>query len=300
VREWRRKPQEKQVLQIPLLLQEEGDKEETLIPWPLPLSPPAMPSRITADLSEQVAIVTGASRGIGKAIALRLAAAGAKVACVARSVDKLAETVAEITAAGGTAEAIPCDVADSDAATKLVDGVAEKWGRVDIMVNNAGITRDTLLPRMSDDDWDSVIATNLRSVFLFTRAATSPMMRAKKGRIINISSTSGLRGNEAQCNYSASKAGVIGFTQTVARELASRRRQITVNAICPGFIATDMTAALKEAAGEEAVMERIKAIVPLQRQGEAEEVADAVLFLASDSASYITGQTLVIDGGMTC
>jgi 3-oxoacyl-[acyl-carrier protein] reductase len=259
-----------------------------------------MPSRITADLSDQVAIVTGASRGIGKAIALRLAAAGAKVACVARSVDKLAETVAEITAAGGTAEAIPCDVADSDAATKLVEGVAEKWGRVDIMVNNAGITRDTLLPRMSDDDWDSVIATNLRSVFLFTRAATGPMMRAKKGRIINISSTSGLRGNEAQCNYSASKAGVIGFTQTVARELASRRRQITVNAICPGFIATDMTAALKEAAGEEAVMERIKAVVPLQRQGEAEEVADAVLFLASDSASYITGQTLVIDGGMTC
>lgn len=259
-----------------------------------------MSSRITADLSEQVAIVTGASRGIGKAIALRLAAAGAKVACVARSVDKLAETVAEITAAGGVADSIPCDVADSDAATKLVEGVAEKWGRVDIMVNNAGITRDTLLPRMSDDDWDSVIATNLRSVFLFTRAATSPMMRAKKGRIINISSTSGLRGNEAQCNYSASKAGVIGFTQTVARELASRRRQITVNAICPGFIATDMTAALKEAAGEEAVMERIKAIVPLQRQGEAEEVADAVLFLASDSAAYITGQTLVIDGGMTC
>ncbi|QDV75497.1 3-oxoacyl-[acyl-carrier-protein] reductase [Botrimarina mediterranea] len=259
-----------------------------------------MPSRINADLTDQVAIVTGASRGIGKAIALRLAAAGAKVACVARSADKLAETVAEITAGGGTAEAIPCDVADSDAATKLVEGVAEKWGRVDVMVNNAGITRDTLLPRMSDDDWDSVIATNLRSVFLFTRAATGPMMRAKKGRIINISSTSGLRGNEAQCNYSASKAGVIGFTQTVARELASKRRQITVNAICPGFIATDMTAALKEAAGEEAVMERIKAVVPLQRQGEAEEVADAVLFLASDSAAYITGQTLVIDGGMTC
>ncbi|TWT99157.1 3-oxoacyl-[acyl-carrier-protein] reductase FabG [Botrimarina colliarenosi] len=257
-------------------------------------------SRINADLTDQVAIVTGASRGIGKAIALRLAAAGAKVACVARSADKLAETVAEIEAAGGTADAIPCDVADSEAATKLIEGVAEKWGRVDVMVNNAGITRDTLLPRMSDDDWDSVIATNLRSVFLFTRAATGPMMRAKKGRIINISSTSGLRGNQAQSNYSASKAGVIGFTQTVARELASKRRQITVNAICPGFIATDMTAALKEAAGEDAVMERIKAAVPLQRQGEAEEIADAVLFLASDSAAYITGQTLVIDGGMTC
>lgn len=257
-------------------------------------------ARISAELTDQVAIVTGASRGIGKAIALRLAACGAKVACVARSADKLAETVSEIEAAGGTAEALPCDVADSDAATKLVEGVAEKWGRVDILVNNAGITRDTLLPRMGDDDWDSVIATNLRSVFLFSRAAAGVMMRSKKGRIINISSTSGLRGNEAQCNYSASKAGVIGFTRTIARELASKRRKITVNAICPGFIATDMTAALKEAAGEEAVMERIKSVVPLQRQGESEEVADAVLFLASDSAAYITGQTLTIDGGMTC
>lgn len=257
-------------------------------------------ARIQADLSGRTAIVTGASRGIGKAIALRLAAAGAKVACVARNAEKLAETVGEIEAAGGTAEAFPSDVADSDSATKLVEAVAEKWERVDILVNNAGITRDTLLPRMSDDDWDSVIATNLRSVFLFSRAAASLMMRAKSGRIINISSTSGLRGNQAQANYSASKAGVIGFTQTIARELASKRRQITVNAICPGFIATDMTAALKEAAGEDAVMERIKAAVPLQRQGEADEVADAVLFLASDSAAYITGQVLTVDGGMTC
>lgn len=257
-------------------------------------------SRISADLTDQVALVTGASRGIGKAIALRLAAAGARVACVARSAEKLAETVAEIAAAGGVAEAYPCDVADSESASKVVEAVVEKWGRLDVLVNNAGITRDTLLPRMSDDDWDSVLATNLRSVFLFTRAATAPMMRAKKGRVVNISSTSGIRGNEAQANYSASKAGVIGFTQTVARELASRRRQITVNAVCPGFIATDMTAALKEAAGAEAVEERIKAIVPLQRQGEADEVADAVLFLASDSGAYITGQTLVVDGGMSC
>lgn len=257
-------------------------------------------SRINADLSGKTAIVTGASRGIGKAIALKLASAGVKVACVARSADKLAETVSEIESAGGAAEAIPCDVADSEAATKLVEDVAERWGAVDILVNNAGITRDTLLPRMSDDDWDSVIATNLRSVFLFSRAAAGVMMRAKKGRIINISSTSGIGGNPAQSNYSASKAGVIGFTRTVAKELASKRRQITVNAICPGFIATDMTAALKEAAGEEAVMDRIKAAVPLQRQGEADEVADAVLFLASDSAAYITGQVLTIDGGMTC
>lgn len=257
-------------------------------------------SRISADLSGKTALVTGASRGIGKAIALSLAGAGAKVACVARSVDKLAETVAEIEAAGGAAEAIPCDVADSEAATKLVEDLGERWGKLDILVNNAGITRDTLLPRMSDDDWDSVIATNLRSVFLFSRAAASVMMRAKWGRIINISSTSGLGANPAQSNYSASKAGVIGFTRTVAKELASKRRKITVNAICPGFIATDMTAALKEAAGEDAVMDRIKAAVPLQRQGEAEEVADAVLFLASDSAAYITGQVLTVDGGMTC
>lgn len=255
--------------------------------------------RIQVDLSGQSAIVTGASRGIGKAIAITLGAAGAKVACVARSEDKLAETAKAITDAGGTAAVYACDVADSAAVQKVVDAVVSEWGQIDIMVNNAGITRDTLIPRMSDEEWDDVIATNLRSVFLFTRGAAGAMMRSKSGRIINISSTSGIMGNPAQCNYSASKAGVIGFTQTVARELASKRRKITVNAICPGFIATDMTAALMEAAGEEAVMERIKAAVPLQRQGEAEEVADAVLFLASSSAAYITGQTLVVDGGLT-
>ncbi|MGL4514367.1 MAG: 3-oxoacyl-[acyl-carrier-protein] reductase [Lacipirellulaceae bacterium] len=257
-------------------------------------------TRIQVNLTGQVAIVTGASRGIGKAIAIALAGSGARVALVARSLGKLEELAAQINAAGGEGVAMACDVADSAAASKLVDDVVERFGRLDILVNNAGITRDTLLPRMSDDDWDEVLATNLRSVFLFTRAATGAMIRLKRGRIVNISSTSGLRGNQAQANYSASKAGVIGFTQTVARELASRRRQITVNAICPGFIATDMTAALKEAAGEEAVMERIKAVVPLQREGQVEEVADAVLFLASESAAYITGQTLVIDGGMTC
>lgn len=255
--------------------------------------------RIQVDLSGQTALVTGASRGIGKAIALTLGKAGAKVACVARNEEKLKETVAEITAAGGSAEAFAVNVSDSEAVPALVEKIGEDWERLDILVNNAGITRDTLLPRMSDDDWDSVIATNLRSVFLFSRSASRVMMSAKKGRIINISSTSGLAGNAAQSNYSASKAGVIGFTRTVARELASKRRKITVNAICPGFIATDMTAALKEAAGEDAVMTRIKGMVPLQRQGEAEEVADAVLFLASDSAAYITGQVLTVDGGMT-
>lgn len=251
-------------------------------------------SKIQVDLTGQVALVTGASRGIGKAIALRLAAAGAKVACVARSTGKLEEVVAEIQAAGGEAAAFTCDVADSDSAAKTVDTVVEQWGRVDVLVNNAGITRDTLLPRMSDEDWDAVIATNLRSVFLFTRAATQPMMRARRGRVINISSVSGLMGNPGQANYSASKAAIIGFTQTVARELASKRRAITVNAICPGFIASDMTDALGEA-----VMDAVKQRVPLQRLGEADEVAEGVLFLASDSASYITGQVLTIDGGMT-
>ncbi len=249
---------------------------------------------IQVDLSEQTAIVTGASRGIGKAIALRLAAAGARVACIARSADKLEEVVAEITAAGGTAIAFTCDVTDSEAASKVVDDVVEKWGQLDILVNNAGITRDTLLPRMSDEDWDDVITTNLRSVFLFSRAASGAMIRKKRGRIINISSVSGLVGNPGQGNYSASKAGIIGFTQTIARELASRRRAITANAICPGFIASDMTDALGEP-----LLDAVKQRVPLQRLGTAEEVAEGVLFLASDSGAYITGQVLTIDGGMT-
>ena len=251
-------------------------------------------AHIQVDLSEQTAIVTGASRGIGKAIALRLAAAGARVACIARSASKLDEVVAEITAAGGEAIAITCDVTDSAAASKVIDDVVEKWERLDILVNNAGITRDTLLPRMSDEDWDDVITTNLRSVFLFSRAASSAMIRKKRGRIINISSVSGLMGNPGQGNYSASKAGIIGFTQTIARELASRRRAITVNAICPGFIASDMTDALGEP-----LLDAVKQRVPLQRLGTAEEVADGVLFLASDSGAYITGQVLTIDGGMT-
>ena len=251
-------------------------------------------AKLKVDLSGHVALVTGASRGIGKAIALRLAAAGAKVACVARSQGKLDEVVGEIKTAGGEAMALTCDVANADSATKTVEAVIEAWGQIDVLVNNAGITRDTLLPRMSDEDWDEVIATNLRSVFLFTRAVTQPMMRAKRGRVINISSVSGLMGNPGQANYSASKAAIIGFTQTVARELASKRRAITVNAICPGFIASDMTDALGEA-----VVDAVKERVPLQRLGEADEVADGILFLASDSASYITGQVLTIDGGMT-
>jgi 3-oxoacyl-[acyl-carrier protein] reductase len=248
--------------------------------------------RIQVNLSGQTAIVTGASRGIGKAIAMRLAASGAKVACVARSADKLKETVDAITAAGGAAEVHPCDVTDSAAVSKLVESLHEKWGRLDIVVNNAGITKDTLIPRMSDEDWDAVIATNLRSVFLFTRAASLVMMRQRSGRIINISSVSGLMGNPGQANYSASKAGIIGLTRTVAQELAGRK--VTVNAICPGFIASEMTAAMGATLDE-----FVKTRIPAKRLGEADEVADAVLYLASDSAAYITGEVLTIDGGLT-
>lgn len=248
--------------------------------------------RIKVNLSGKTAIVTGASRGIGKEIALALAANGAKVACVARSADKLKETADEIAAAGGTAEVHPCDVTDSEAVTKLVEGLAEKWGQVDIVVNNAGITADTLIPRMTDEQWDSVIATNLRSVFLFTRVASQVMMRKRTGRIINISSVSGIMGNPGQANYSASKAGIIGLTRTVARELAGRK--ITVNAICPGFIASEMTAAMGTTLDE-----MIKEKIPAKRLGEAHEIADAVLYLASDSAAYMTGEVITIDGGLT-
>jgi 3-oxoacyl-[acyl-carrier protein] reductase len=248
--------------------------------------------RIQVDLSGQVALVTGASRGIGKAIAIALGKAGATVACLARNEEKLKETAAEIAAAGGKASTHACDVTNSDAAQAAVDAVVEQHGRLDIVVNNAGITKDTLLPIMSDDDWDQVIAANLRSVFLFSRAAAKVMMRQRSGRIINMSSVSGLMGNPGQSNYSASKAGIIGFTQTVSRELA--KRKITVNAICPGFIATDMAEALGPA-----IIDEVKKRIPIQRIGEADEIADAVLYLASDSASYITGQVITVDGGMT-
>lgn len=250
--------------------------------------------RIQVDLSGQTALVTGASQGIGKAIALALGGAGAKVACLARNEDKLRQTADEIASGGGEAGVYPCDVTDSAAVEKVLESIVDAWERIDIVVNNAGITRDTLIPRMSDEDWDEVITTNLRSVFLLTRAATQFMMRQRTGRVINISSVSGLMGNPGQANYSASKAGIIGFTQTVARELASRKRKITVNAVCPGFIATEMTDALGPALDEE-----VKKRIPAQRLGQAEEVADAVLYLASDSAAYITGQTLTLDGGMT-
>jgi 3-oxoacyl-[acyl-carrier protein] reductase len=253
--------------------------------------PDATASPIRVDLKDQVAIVTGASRGIGRSIALALAAAGAKVACVARSVDKLNETAQAIRDAGGTAEVFGCDVANAESVDKVVAAVLEKWERLDILVNNAGITRDTLVPRMQDQDWDDVINTNLRGTFLFVRAASRPMISRRAGRIINITSVSGLTGNPGQANYSASKAGVIGLTRTVAKELAGRK--VTVNAVAPGFIETEMTGALGPA-----ILEEVKKRIPAKRVGQPEEIAYAVLFLASAAASYITGQVLTVDGGL--
>lgn len=246
---------------------------------------------IIVDLKDQVALVTGASRGIGKAIAMALAGAGAKVACVARSVDKLTETVEAIRAAGGTAEVFACDVTSGENVDKVVDEVVAKWGKLHILVNNAGVTRDGLVPRMSDDDWDTVINTNLRGAFLFLRAATRQMMSQRYGRIINIASVSGLIGNPGQANYSASKAGMIGMTRTAAKELAGRK--VTINAVAPGFIESDMTAALGDS-----ILDEVKKRIPAKRLGTPEDIAWTVLFLASPAASYITGQTLTVDGGL--
>jgi 3-oxoacyl-[acyl-carrier protein] reductase len=251
-----------------------------------------MTSRISTNLNGQTALVTGAARGLGRCIAQSLAAAGAKVACIDINVETLADTVAAISAAGGVAEPIACDVTQSEQVAKAVDKVVELWGGLNILVNNAGITRDNVIVRMKDEQWDAVININLRGTFLFTRAAARPMMKARAGRIINIASVSGLMGNPGQVNYSASKAGVIGLTRTVARELASRN--VTVNAVAPGFIATDMTAAL----GEE-ILEQVRKEIPLGRLGDPQDVADAVLFLASDAASFITGHVLTVDGGLT-
>lgn len=247
---------------------------------------------LPVDLSGKVALVTGASQGIGLQIALALGNRGAKVACVARNAEKLAETVKAITEAGGQAEAFPCDVTSRESVDQLIDKIADDWGKLDILVNNAGVTRDNLLPRMTDEEWDTVINTNLRGMFLFSRAASRHMMRARFGRIINISSVSGIMGNPGQTNYSASKAGMIGFTRSLSRELAGRK--VTINAVCPGFIETEMTKAMGPV-----VQDEVKKRIPAKRMGKAEEIADAVLFLASDQAAYITGQVLTVDGGMT-
>lgn len=249
-------------------------------------------ARISTDLTGQVAIVTGAARGLGRAIAQTLAGAGAQVACVDVSEQTLTETVDAIRAAGGTAEPLACDVTDSKRVDQVVSEVVDKLGGLHILVNNAGITRDTVIMRMKDDQWDAVINVNLRGTFVFTRAVTRPMMKGRRGRIINIASVSGVMGNPGQANYSASKAGVIGLTRTVARELAGRN--ITVNAVAPGFIATEMTAKL----GEE-ILDTLQKQIPLGRLGNPQDVADAVLFLASEAAGYITGHVLTLDGGLT-
>jgi 3-oxoacyl-[acyl-carrier protein] reductase len=227
---------------------------------------------LTADLSGQSAIVTGASRGIGAAVAKLLGQNGAKVACVARSAEKLAETVEAIGAAGGEAEAYSCDVTSRESVEQVVDAVVEKWQKLDILVNNAGLTRDTLMPRMSDDEWDAVINTNLRGAFLFARAASRYMMRQRYGRIINMSSVSGIVGNAGQTNYSASKAGLIGMTRSLARELAGRN--VTINAVAPGFILTDMTKAIAAVAMDEA-----KKRIPAKRLGEPEVLSASFLLM---------------------
>jgi 3-oxoacyl-[acyl-carrier protein] reductase len=248
---------------------------------------------LTVNLTGQTAIVTGASQGLGRAMAIALAASGARVACVARNAEKLADTVKQNTDAGGAAEAFAADVNSRESIEAVVNTVADDWGKLDILVNNAGITRDNLLPAMSDEQWDDVITTNLRGTFLFTRAATQRMMRARYGRIINISSVSGLIGNAGQTNYSASKAGVIGMTRSLAKELG--KRKVTVNAVAPGFIESEMTEKLGDT-----ILGEVKKRIPANRIGHPDDVAACVLFLASGAASYITGQVLTVDGGMTC
>jgi len=251
------------------------------------------PLGISCDLSGQVAIVTGASQGLGQACAVRLAECGAQVICVARSEDKLAATVQQIQAIGGKAMAQVCDVKSRESVQAVFAEVELAFGKLDIMVNNAGITRDVLLPRMTDLDWDDVLQTNLTSCFLFSREASKMMMSARYGRIINMTSVSGLIGNQGQTNYSASKAGMIGFTRSLARELG--KRKVTINAVAPGFIESDMTRAL----GEETLKE-VKKRIPANRLGTADDVAAAVVFLSSPAASYITGQVLTVDGGLIC
>ncbi len=242
-------------------------------------------------LSDKIAIVTGASRGIGRSIALALAAQGAKVVASARSAEALNSLTAEIKAQGGDALAVVGDVAIEDDANNLIKQAVATYGRVDIFINNAGITRDGLLLRMKSADWDAVLDTNLKGAFLCTRAVAKVMSKQRSGRIINISSVVAEMGTAGQANYCASKAGLLGLTKSVARELA--RRNVTVNAITPGFIVTDMTADMTDKA-RQAMTEQI----PLGRLGSAEDVANAVLFLASDQSAYITGQVLGVNGGM--
>lgn len=242
-------------------------------------------------MDKRVAIVTGASRGIGRAIAKRLARDGRHVVAVARNAEQLKALEAEISAEGGSCEHRTCDMADGPAVQRMVEEVTEKHGRLDVLVNNAGITKDGLLMRMSDDDFDTVMNVNLRSVFIACRAAARPMIRGKFGRIVNIGSVSGVEGNKGQANYSAAKAGLIGLSKSVAKELGSKG--VTANVVAPGFVETDMTAFL----GPDD-KKKVSEHITVGRLGVPEDIAAAVSYLASDDAGYITGQVLVVDGGL--
>ena len=242
-------------------------------------------------LANHIAVVTGAGRGIGRAIALKFAAEGTDVACISRTAENSEKVAAEIRVMGRKAWAHAVDVADATAVTAAVEKILAECGKVDILVNNAGVTRDGLLMRMSEEHWNTVLDTNLKGAFLFTKALTRSFLKQRSGRIINIASVVGLTGNAGQANYAASKAGLIGFTKSVALELASRG--ITCNALAPGFIETDMTAALNEAMRASLLKK-----IPLNSFGQGEDIANAALFLASPAARYVTGQVLTVDGGM--